>query len=382
VIPAGGGTKLRIGNPPEKVELALSTLRLNRVIDYEPADLTVTVEAGIRLADLQSTLAEHGQYLPIDPPFAAQATIGGVAATNSSGSLRLRYGAARDMILGARVVLADGTEVKSGGKVVKNVAGYDLSKLYIGSFGTLGVITQVSFKLQPLPEVEQTVLLTFKKIGDACRAAIEIAGSQLLPAYLNLFVNGAPLMDAAEPAVLVGLDGCLETVAWQANQVEAMAKQNDAIGVEIYEGQARHHLQIAMRTFPEGSWAPEAVICKANLRRTDVEAFIAAALETAEVLDGRVQMMGLMGNGVVYAVFSEFPGAASSAQSVADAIARLRETTMKMAGNLIVESAPIEIKRRVDVWGPVGNSFGLIQRIKNELDATGLLNPGRFVGGI
>ena len=184
VIPAGSGTKLGIGNPPEGVDLVLSTSRLDQVLEYEPADLTVTVEAGIQLAVLQAKLAEHGQYLPLDPPYADRCTIGGITATNASGPSRLQYGAARDRVLGMRVVQSSGTVVKSGGKVVKNVAGYDLNKLYLGSYGTLGVITEVSLKLQPLPEIERTILVTFADIEEAVNVGSEISGSQLLPTFL------------------------------------------------------------------------------------------------------------------------------------------------------------------------------------------------------
>ena len=168
VMPAGAGTKLGIGNLPEKVDVVLATTRLNSVVEYEPADLTVTVEAGIRLRDLQTELAKHRQYLVLNPPYADRCTIGGIVATNASGSFRLRHGTARNQVLGLRVVRADGTVVKSGGKVVKNVAGYDLNKLYIGAFGTLGIITEVTLKLSPIP-VRQAILTADFQRRSGCR---------------------------------------------------------------------------------------------------------------------------------------------------------------------------------------------------------------------
>lgn len=381
VIPAGSGTKLGVGNPPEQVDLVLSTSRLDQVLEYEPADLTVTVEAGIRLATLQEGLAKHGQYLSLDPPYADRCTIGGMTATNASGPSRLRYGSTRDLVLGMRVVQSSGTVVKSGGKVVKNVAGYDLSKLYLGSFGTLGVIAEVSLKLQPLPELERTVLLTFTETGEAINVASEIAGSQLLPTFLNLFVNGAPLTEAPEPCLLIGLDGHPETVEWQIDAIKTMAQQNVNIGVEVYEGQ-QQELRASMCAFPEDESASPIVICRANLRMTDVEGFVNTVLDVNESAAWRVRAMGLMGNGIVYVVFSDFPDGDVPVQHVADTVASLRDTTANVGGNLIVESAPTTLKGQIDVWGSVGRSFELMKAIKTRLDPIGLLNVGRFVGGI
>ncbi len=382
VIPAGSGTKLGVGNPPEQVDLVLSTSRLDQVLEYEPADLTVTVEAGIRLATLQAKLAEHGQYFPLDPPYADRCTIGGITATNASGPSRLRFGSARDLVLGMRVVQSSGTVVKSGGKVVKNVAGYDLNKLYLGSFGTLGVITEVSLRLQPLPESERTILLTFANIGEAVNVASEISGSQLLPTFLNLFGNGAPLTNSPEPCLLIGLDGHPETVEWQIDSAKTIAQQNGAIGVEVYEGQRQQELCAAVCALPEGGAATPIVICRASLRMTDVGDFLNTVLEINDSSSWRVRVTGLMGNGVVYVIFSDFADGEVPVQHVADAVANLRDAAANVGGNLIVESAPTALKRQIDVWGSVGRSFELMKAIKTKLDPIGLLNVGRFVGGI
>ena len=382
VIPAGSGTKLGVGNPPEQVDLVLSTSRLDQVLEYEPADLTVTVEAGTRLATLQERLEKHGQYLSLDPPYADRCTIGGMTATNASGPSRLRYGSTRDLVLGMRVVQSSGTVVKSGGKVVKNVAGYDLNKLYLGSFGTLGVITEVSLKLQPLPEIERTGLLTFRETGEAINAASEVASSQLLPTFLNLFVNGALPTEGPEPCLLIGLDGHSETVEWQIDSVKTVAEQNGAISVEVYEGQRHQDLRASMCAFPEAGSTSPIIICRANLRMTDVEGFVNTALDVNESATWRVRAMGLMGNGVVYLTFSGFPDGDIPVQHVADTVTNLRDIAVNVGGNLIVESAPTALKGQIDIWGSVGRSFELMKAIKTRLDPIGLLNVGRFVGGI
>ena len=379
VVPSGSGTKLGIGNPPERVDLVVSTLGLNEVLEYEPGDLTATVQAGVRLADLQAKLAENGQCLPFDPPYLTQATVGGIAAANSSGPSSLYYGNSRNRVLGMQLVLSNGTAVKCGGKVVKNVAGYDLNKLYIGSFGTLGIITEITFKLNPLPEVERTMLISFGSVAHASGAAMEIADSQLLPIFLNLIVGGVPSFDSDEPCLAIGLDGQPETVDWQINQIRETANLNDATGVEVYDGVNQRDLRTSMSAFPEAK--RQEVVCKANLRMTDVEKFISAALDhSGDLIDLRV--MGLIGNGVVYVAFSLRSGDTALEQFASNVIAGLRNHARNVGGNLTVESAPEQIKRQVDVWGQVGSSLKLMQQIKSRLDPLNLFNPGRFVPGI
>src|SRR4051812_7525379 len=161
VIPRGGGTRMGLGFPPTAADVLLHTTNLDRVVDYEPADLTLTIEAGATLEEVQELLRPEGQFLALDPPLASQSTLGGIIASNASGPLRLAYGSARDLVIGTRVVNADGVATKAGGRVVKNVAGYDLNKLYIGSLGTVGIVVELSFKLWPLPPGQGTVFGSF-----------------------------------------------------------------------------------------------------------------------------------------------------------------------------------------------------------------------------
>src|SRR5438876_7173269 len=181
LITRGGGSRLNLGGIPERFDILLETTKLTRLLEHEAPDLTCHVEAGITLAELQAKLATKGQRLALDPPDAQQATIGGILASNASGPKRLRYGTARDMVIGLRVVQARGEVARSGGSVVKNVAGYDLNKLYIGSLGTLGIIVEVNFKLQPLRTNERTLILTFSNVEDAMGTVIALLGSLLTP---------------------------------------------------------------------------------------------------------------------------------------------------------------------------------------------------------
>src|SRR2546421_6285670 len=197
VIPRGGGTKLGWGNSPTRADLILSTARMTEIIEHAWADLTVTVEAGCTIQRLQETLAQHGQRLALDTLWPEKATVGGVLSTNDSGALRLRFGALRDLIIGATIALPDGTLASSGGKVVKNVAGYDLPKLVTGALGTLGVITRAVFRLHPLPKDARTVSCVAGDLDDAQRLLLAVQDSQLAHSALQLRYaqNESPELD-------------------------------------------------------------------------------------------------------------------------------------------------------------------------------------------
>ena len=403
VMPAGAGTKLGIGNLPQKVDVVLATTHLNSVVEYEPADLTVTVEAGIRLADLQTELARHRQYLALNPPYADRCTIGGIVATNASGSLRLRHGTARNQVLGLRVVRADGTVVKSGGKVVKNVAGYDLNKLYIGAFGTLGIITEVTLKLSPIPVRQAILTADFQNVQEAVDTGLSIVGSQTLPMFANLFINAEntqlrvdksstrseltrhhretewnDAQDSMVKKVVVGFGGDPETVAWQLTQCQGIMEQNGAIGVTIREGESLQHVQGAVQEFSADNKNTEIVVAKLNLKRTDLAEFASQIVGANWARD--VQMMALIGSGVLYAILPATSD--TDYQSLANVLTRLRQTAMSRQGNLIIEVAPPELKRHIDVWGSVEGTLSLMKQIKAKFDPAGLLNPGRFISSI
>ena len=375
VVPAGTGTKLGIGNLAEKTDIVLSTIRLNKVIEYEPADLTATVETGIRLADLQHELAQHQQFLPLNPPYADKCTIGGIVATNASGPLRLRYGTARNLVLGMHVVHASGTVVKSGGKVVKNVAGYDLNKLYIGSFGTLGIITEVTLKLSPLPVRQAIFAAQFQNIHDAVKTGLSVVRSQTLPTFVNLIAN-YPInhFPNKKPTLLVGFGGDPETVTWQLNAVQTIVEQNGAIGVKIVEEESRESLSNTIQEFPAVDKENDTVIVKINLKRTDIAELVEHVTEETN------SVMVLLGNGVIYL---KFPiGSDTGYQQLANTLTQLRQYAIDIQGNLIIEAAPPELKKQMDVWGPIGSTLNLMKQVKMKFDGGGVFNPGRFVAKI
>ena len=218
VVPRGGGTKTGWGNPPVRADLILSTARLNRVIEHAWADLTVSVEAGCTIQNLQNALAEHGQRIAVDPLWPERATVGGILSTNDSGSLRIRYGALRDLIIGVTIALPDGTLASSGGKVVKNVAGYDLPKLVTGALGTLGVITRANFRLHPLPRNTRSFTFAARDLGDANRMVLAVQDSGLTPIGLQ-----ARFTAGAAPAVDVRFEGTDAGLAAQAVALRKLA---------------------------------------------------------------------------------------------------------------------------------------------------------------
>ncbi len=227
VLPWGGGTAASVGSPPARPGIVLGLGRLDAILEYEPGDLTVTAQAGLTLARLQSALRERGQWLSLDPPDAERATLGGIVAANASGPRRQLYGTLRDLLIGVTVVTADGGLVRGGGKVVKNVAGYDLPKLFVGSYGTLGIIVEVTVRLRPLPDAERVVSVRFDRLKDAGTAVRTIMAGDLVPNAIELLdaeasqTRGLPgaVEGRACAALVVGFDGLAEQVDWQCAQL-------------------------------------------------------------------------------------------------------------------------------------------------------------------
>ncbi len=368
VAARGGGTKLGWGNPPEALDLIVSTARLNRLIEHSAGDLVATVQAGINLDNLQAQLAKAGQMLALDPPGHA-CTMGGVIATDASGPLRLRYGTVRDLLIGITVVLADGTVAKSGGKVVKNVAGYDLGKLYTGSFGTLGIVVEATFRLHPLPEAVRTVVLNVRTPAQAGEFVGAIGRSSLVPSALEL----EWAHNAETAALYVGFEGIAPGVEAQAEATMQMAQTyGECHTVEADE--AQDDIWRRLRELP---WQhAEGVGLKLTCIPTAVPSLLHALL-TDTGPDRCLYVRARAATGVILAVM-----AAGAPADFAARIEELRRVAGQHGGSLVVLHAPPELKRAVDVWGPVGDALPLMRRVKERFDPNRTLNPGRFVGGI
>ena len=367
VIPRGSGTHIHIGNVPGRYDIALSLSRLDQVVEHEPADLTVTCQAGITLDRLQRQLGQHGQLVPLGPAWREEATLGGILAANASGPSRHAYGAPRDFTIGMKVVTADGRITKAGGRVVKNVAGYDLCKLYIGSLGTLGVIVEAAFKLAPMPKVERTAIAAFDTPGQACAFAAELQHRRLsLRAVQLLNTTATSTVELAQQglcALVLNLAGTPQAVERSRREIGELAQ--DAAADLHDEENATKAWDSGMRL---GSTVEAYLLCKA----TTLPTHLSALIESLETVDGPPHILALPTVGVVYASWPRLENAEA-------AIGRLRTAVTAADGSLVLERCPLDIKPRLDVFGDPPPSFDLMRRVKEQFDPKGILSPGRQV---
>ena len=380
VVPWGGGSAIGVGVPPARAGLILVLQRLGAVLEHESGDLTVTAQAGITLARLQSALRARGQWLSLDPADAECATLGGVLAANASGPRRHLYGTARDVLIGVSVVTADGSLVRGGGKVVKNVAGYDLPKLFIGSFGTLGVIVEASLKLRPLPDEERLVAVRFERAAEAGAALRALLASDLIPNAVDLLdtASAAALGLPSNPATLaVGFDGLGEQVDWQIAELA---------GVVVPCGGAKPTL-LSPTTWPRlASAARDAFDAPAAIMTLSV--LPGVVVDTIELGSEAARKRGLESAWCAHAGVGHVTAALradGSRQDPAPIVAVLEEwraVAHAGGGHASVAWAPLPVKSALPVWDDAGAAGRLMQRIKAQLDPNNVLNPGRFVGGI
>jgi glycolate oxidase FAD binding subunit len=368
----GAGTQLDMGTPPTGCDIVLSTARLNQIIEHQPHDMTVSVQAGLRLTDLQAHLATTRQWLALDPALEPEATIGGLISTNASGPRRLRFGGVRDQIIGIRVVLPDGTIAKGGGKVVKNVAGYDLPKLYTGALGTLGVIVEAAFRLYPLRAASRTVLLSAPSPAPLCELAVRTIASTLEPTALDVISS------------LDQQDSCTMAVRFQT-EPEAIADQIDTFlsmarpliqEVRMLDHQAETDFwqqTAAQIAVPRG--VDDTLLVKASLLPTDVGVWLEYMRKITQQAQLATQWRAHAGHGLI---FVRLRGVQSA---LARAVSQLRQEAMSHQGSLVVTQASPTLARAVDVWGPIP-SLEIMRSLKARFDPNYIMNPGRFVGGL
>src|SRR5579883_3144430 len=382
LLARGGGSRMSVGSIVEQLDVLLETNRLNRLLEHEAPDLTCYVEAGITLAALQQQLASKGQHLALDPPDAEQATIGGLLASNASGPKRLRYGTARDLVIGLHVVQANGEVARSGGRVVKNVAGYDLNKLYIGSLGTLGIIVEANFKLHPLPAAERTLLLTYTNASDAMQTVTAIRGSLLTPAALELIDAGAASdmtdffglnLPSNGYTLAVNFEGSLASIDRQLNEARLMARKYNALMGEDLAGEEQERFWRVVREHMQGT-----LTCKVAILVSQIAPYLQHVEQVCRRHKLETAIVAHAGNGILYIELR--PGDAG--QRVVAAIAELRLYAQEAKGSLVVECCPADLKRRISVWGEPGADFPMMQRLKQQFDPKGTFVKGRFLGGL
>jgi len=394
IVPRGNGTKMEIGGIPKKMDIVLSTNRLGRITDRDCENLTLSAESGLTLSEVQQGLARVGKgyFLPLDPPFTDKATLGGIVATNSSGPKRLLYGTARDLIIGMKAVFPNGDVVISGGKTVKNVSGYDMCKLLIGSYGTLGILCEMTFKLFPLPEKEATLLLSFGKLGDADGFVRELRGSQLIPSSLEV-LNAKAVQSMKCPLfmppngnylVAIGLEGVAESIDRQVSEMSEMGKKYGVLEAVTLDSDKHLTFWIAVRDFTDGltEECQNVISLKSNFLISKSGEILGGYEKMTQGLGIDCAFISHAGNGIIYFYILAGKNFRPRVDLFIDLIKKLTAETLKYGGNLVVESSPLSIKREISVWGESRSDYPMIHRLKEQIDPTGILNRGRFVGGI
>ncbi len=368
LVPWGEGTRQCLGYPLERYDAALVTTGLTQITEYEPADLTITAQAGVTVTQLQAVLAQHGQCLPLDIARPDVQTLGGVIAARANSLRRFSSGSVRDLLLGVSVINGRGEVVKGGGKVVKNVAGYDLPKLYCGSLGTLGLITEASLKVSPLPEASATVALPLDAQHNSEDVLDHLLGSDLAPSFCFLLSPGASasVVPGADDAqyVLLGFDGDSEAVDWQVQ----------TLGAGCLEDASAQRVRAALRDFTLSA-AP--MTAEFHILSSQVGAFSRMLEWTARRSGFTAEVASDAALGLMTAHFAPQSEDADWAKFYAD----LKDKADRCGGSFIITRMPEALRGAdVPVWSPLLPDFGLMARLKETLDPARMWNPGRFVG--
>lgn len=365
VLPRGGGTQLTLGSAPTGGDLVLSTARLNQLVEHAPHDMTATVQAGLPLSELQTKLASTRQWLALDAVLKPQATIGGIIATNVSGARRLRFGGVRDQIIGVRVVLSDGTIASGGGKVVKNVAGYDLPKLFTGSLGTLGVIVAATFRLYPQTSASRTVLLFAPDPAPLCELAVRVINSTLVPTLVDIY--GSTAQEQAYTLV-ARFEMGEEAAEQQANTLIALAENKDA---RILRDSEEEQFWAGIAPTSDGS--ATTLTLKASILPTETINWLTSLQSLAQKVGLSADWRAHAGHGLIFVTL------AGDAAALISAVTELRQAATNLRGSLVVMENPALLQ--LDAWG-TPPALDVMRRLKERFDPTATLNPGRFVGGI
>jgi glycolate oxidase FAD binding subunit len=398
VFPHGGGSHTFMGQTPARVDLVLSMQCLQRQLAYEPADLTTTVQAGMRFVELQRTLRDRGQFLALDPAVTATTTIGGVVATNVSGPRRLLYGTARDVLLGVAVITIDGKRTKAGGRVVKNVTGYDLNKLYIGSLGTLAIIVELTCKLHPLPPGELT-------LGLGCASQADLAPMLQTILQLPLRLNSLELLNAAACEtlatdanlslvetgymLLARVEGSPAVTQSQAQRLTEALRHlplTRPASVHTWSAVEQERLWSTLGVLTRGASGPDTaldcMVVKVSLLMSALPAFCQDVQETAVRFDTAWSLVAHAGSGIAYVGIPVPNPEAPDVERLLASLQALEECVARCQGRRVVARAPVAVKQQCQVWGPPGDDFALMRAIKASFDPQHRLNPGRFLGGL
>jgi glycolate oxidase FAD binding subunit len=383
ITPWGGGTHINLGNTIKRLDVVINLTNLDRIIQHNPNDLTITVEAGIKISQLQNVLAQHGQFLAIDPPLPNQASIGGTLSAGVSGPLKWQFINPRDLVIGMKVVQPNGENTKSGGQVVKNVSGYDMARLHIGGLGTLGIISEISFKLTPTPPQNTTLIASFTSNKTCLNAALDIFHSQVVPLALtsfneNFIKHTSALDIEGQNFLAIKLGGRPRTVNRQVKDCEHLCKKHDAKTIESLNQPDATTVWRHLTDFGWNKTTQPFIYGRASLLPSKITETITYLEQTSGI---KPTIISHPGYGTVLISWFVNPNEISDEKAIG-IIHSARNTIRNAGGHIIIEHCPLTIKSGFDVWDDVGKSLSTMLKMKEQYDPKGILNPGRFVGGI
>ncbi|RKL65536.1 FAD-binding oxidoreductase [Salipaludibacillus neizhouensis] len=385
IVVQGNGSKKGFGGEKETADILLSLSKYKGIVEHGAGDMTVTVKSGTSFQELQEFLSEYKQQVSLDPSWPKYASIGGVIASNDSGPKRLGYGSARDAVIGLRIIYPDGTIIRSGGKVVKNVAGYDMNKMYIGSMGTLGVFTEVTLKLRPLPKKESVVLISFPEgsFEDIHAFAVKILDSMMEPVSLE-FLNPSlaqKLIGKKQFTLAISFEDVESSVDYQVKMIQDMKPDQTTLSILLDNEELQSFWNQLYSISPNG--------VEGNLETKETEACLKVGVKNLSVLnvirDGQmlqdshnlvVTAHGGLGHGICQLNLK------GAREDVASVITNLCQIVGRLKGYVIIKHAPLSLRQEINVWGDKPTYLFLMEGIKSKIDPNHVLNEKRFLGGI
>jgi glycolate oxidase FAD binding subunit len=388
IVPKGGGTKDAYGSHAGRADIILSLSKLRGIIEHSAGDLTFTALPGTTLLEVKETLKEHGQFLPLDVPWSERSTIGGLIASNASGLKRAMYGSARDYLIASRMVFPDGRVTRTGAKVVKNVAGYDMNKLIIGSMGSLGMLTELTFKIRPIPFYSAAIVLSSENMSVIKQFQKNILDSQLEPCVVELvdplYISKILNKQVTGLSILLLFEDMKPSVHYQITQIKDMCKRFQMDIIHQTEGmEESEQLLSRLREYP-----PDAGRLNDNKLVVSIKlmTLMTQVPDVYEAVAGTSSQRGLecrFSGGVFTGISRATITADWDRQSdVLQWVQRIRSYTSTIHGQIVVETAPRAIRSEIDPWGRVTSAIRLMRGIKEAFDPHGILNKGRFIGGL
>ncbi|MDQ0272322.1 FAD-binding oxidoreductase [Cytobacillus purgationiresistens] len=379
----GAGTKRGYGGMNERADILLSLEKYTGIVEHHPGDMTITVKAGTPFQEIQDHLKAYSQRIALDPFLPEQTTIGGLVSSNDSGPKRLGYGAARDAVIGLRMIYPDGTIIRSGGKVVKNVAGYDMNKLFIGSMGTIGVISEVTIKLRPITKAESTMIISFpiSDMGSIKNLSVRVLDSTIEPVCFELI--NPELMERMTGeksySLVMSFEDVEKSVSYQEEFIQGLMK--DGIKLRRLKGEESVQFwQSFYHLLPNGNKVDSQFRSETVLKIGTINMNILSILKDCELIQDTnnvtIQAHGGLGHGIMNMYIN------GVANDVRDAIEKVRNIAQKHQGYAIIRHLPFEQRKQTDIWGPKPAAFFLFEGIKLKVDPNRILNRNRYIGGI